>query len=43
MTSLRQSHQMEELGISKAASKIRNWRKSGKLEIELADHYLAKI
>lgn len=43
MTSLRQSHHMEELGISKAMSKMRNWRKSCKLEIELADHYYAKI
>jgi hypothetical protein len=34
---------MEELGISKAMSKMRNWRKSCKLEIELADHYHAKI
>ncbi|KAF5685409.1 type I transaminase [Fusarium denticulatum] len=37
------SHQMEGLGISKAASKVRNWRRPCKLEIELADHYLAKI
>ncbi|KAF4503534.1 HTH-type transcriptional regulator yisV [Fusarium agapanthi] len=34
---------MGELGISKAASKIRNWRRSCKLEIELVGHYLAKI
>ncbi|KAF5636938.1 C6 transcription factor [Fusarium sp. NRRL 25303] len=43
MMSLRQSHQMEELGISKAASKVLNWRRSCKLEIKLADYYLAKI
>ncbi|KAF5703600.1 C6 transcription factor [Fusarium globosum] len=43
MMSLQQSHQMEELGISKAASKLRNWRRSCKLEINLADYYLAKI
>ncbi|KAH7222668.1 uncharacterized protein BKA55DRAFT_528047 [Fusarium redolens] len=34
---------MEELGISKAALKVRNWRKPCKLEIELAEHYYAKI
>ncbi|KLO92045.1 uncharacterized protein LW93_7674 [Fusarium fujikuroi] len=41
--SLRQSHQMGELGISKAASKVLNWRRSCKLEIKLVDYYLAKI
>ncbi|KAH6962743.1 hypothetical protein DER45DRAFT_590669 [Fusarium avenaceum] len=43
MTSLRHSHHMEELGISKAMSKMRKWRKSCNLEIELAHHYHAKI
>ncbi|EWG54323.1 hypothetical protein FVEG_12566 [Fusarium verticillioides 7600] len=43
MTSPRHSHQMEELGISKAASKVLNWRRPCKLEIKLTDHYVAKI
>ncbi|KAF5599042.1 arrestin [Fusarium pseudoanthophilum] len=34
---------MEELGISKAASKVLNWRRPCKLKIELIDHYVAKI
>lgn len=43
MMSLQQSHHMEELGISKAASRVLNWRRSCKLEIKLADYYFARI
>ncbi|KAF5603986.1 C6 zink-finger PRO1A [Fusarium pseudocircinatum] len=43
MAFLRKSHQMAELGLSKAASRVLNWRKSCNLEIELVDHYLARI
>ncbi|KAF4443622.1 hypothetical protein F53441_11388 [Fusarium austroafricanum] len=43
MTSLWKTHKTGDLGISKAASKIRNWRQPCKLEIQLHDHYHSKI
>ncbi|RKK78744.1 hypothetical protein BFJ68_g17869 [Fusarium oxysporum] len=34
---------MGEMGISKALSKLRNWRRACNLEIELNHHYQSKI